>query len=220
MRIPARIKGIIFDMDGVLLDSSSIHEQAFRDVLAAQAVDRFEYRGVAGMRTDEALRRVLTENGISYSDELIASLAAAKSRRAREAIVRENPVDPRWKDVLEGLARDYRLGLASSASEATVNLFLDQNGLRVLFECVLHGGDVRLAKPAPDIYALACERLRLAPAECLIVEDAAGGVRAGKAAGAVVWGIPTTYTAAELEACGADGIIGSAGDLLELVKRR
>src|SRR5215475_13480324 len=105
MRIPARIKGIIFDMDGVLLDSSSIHEQAFRDVLAAQAVDRFEYRGVAGMRTDEALRKVLTENGISYTDELITSLAAAKSRLAREAIVRENPVDPRWKDVLEGLAR-------------------------------------------------------------------------------------------------------------------
>ena len=208
------LKGIIFDMDGVLLHSSPIHERAFRDALAELPVRTFEYASVAGMRTDEALRAILTRNGIPHSGELIASLAAAKTRQAREAIARDNPVDPQCGAVLERLARKYLLALASSASAATVDLFVDRNAVREKFSCILNGSDVPCAKPAPDIYELACRRLGLPPNECLIVEDAVSGVRAGKSAGVAVWGIASTCSADELEQAGADRVLDNLGDLI------
>ena len=208
------LKGIIFDMDGVLLHSSPIHERAFRDALADLPVRKFEYASVAGMRTDEALRAILTQNEIPHSGELVASLAAAKTRQAREAIARDNPVDPQCGAVLERLAGKYVLALASSASAATVDLFVDRNAVRERFSCILNGSDVHCAKPAPDIYELACRRLGLPPSVCLIVEDAVSGVRAGKSAGAAVWGLASTCSANELEQAGADRVLDSLGDLV------
>ena len=208
------LKAIIFDMDGVLLHSSPIHERAFRDALADLPVQTFEYASVAGMRTDEALRAILTQNDIPQSSDMIASLAAVKSRRAREAIARDNPVDPQCGAVLGRLARKYLLALASSASEATVDLFVDRNAVRERFSCILNGSDVRCAKPAPDIYELACRRLGLPPSECLIVEDAVSGVRAGKSAGATVWGLASTCSANELKEAGADRVLDGLGDLV------
>ena len=213
------LKGIIFDMDGVLLHSSPIHERAFRDALADLPVRTFEYSSVAGMRTDEALRTILSQNDIPQSGELISSLAAAKTRQAREAIARDNPVDPQCGAVLERLARKYALALASSASAATVDLFVDRNAVRERFSCILNGADVRCAKPAPDIYELACRRLGLPPSECLIVEDAANGVRAGKSAGATVWGLASTCSAYVLKQAGADRVLDNLGDLVTVLEK-
>jgi beta-phosphoglucomutase len=213
------LKGIIFDMDGVLLHSSPINECAFRDVLADLPIHTFEYTAVAGMRTDEALQTILMQNDIPHSGELIASLAAAKTRRAREKIARDNPVDPQCGAVLERLARKYLLALASSASEATVDLFVDRNAVRERFSCILNGSDVRGAKPAPDIYELACRRLGLPPSECLIVEDAVSGVRAGKSAGATVWGLASTCSANELKQAGADRVLDGLGDLVTALEK-
>jgi beta-phosphoglucomutase len=212
------VKGIIFDMDGVLTLTSPLHERAFREALKTVGVDDFRYAAVAGMRTDEALRSILVGNRVPYTDEGIVSLAATKSRIARELIAMENPVAAGCVRVLDSLARRYPLALASSASKPTINLFLEQNSLSGKFACVLNGGDVQQAKPSPEIYELCCRRMGLAPGECLIVEDAVSGVLAGKSAGAVVWGIPTTCSAADLQGAGADRIIGRLEDLLVLVQ--
>jgi beta-phosphoglucomutase len=212
------VKGIIFDMDGVLALSSPLHERAFREALKTVGVDQFHYAAVAGMRTDEALRLILAGNRIACTDEGIVSLAARKSRIARELISTENPVAPGCVPVLDSLSRHYPLALASSASKATISLFLDQNSLTGKFTCVVNGADVQRAKPAPEIYELCCRRMGLAPRECLIVEDAVTGVQAGKSAGAAVWGIPTTCAAADLRRAGADRIIRRLEDLLVLVE--
>jgi len=211
-----RFKGIIFDMDGVLLDSSPLHDHAYREAFAGLPIRQFEYRSVAGMRTDEAVRAVLKENGVAQTEEQIASIASTKSSIAREQIDRKNPIAPHCVDVLNALARVYPLALASSASEATINVFLTRNGLREKFAALLHGGDVHSAKPAPDIYQLACRELRLQPSECLVIEDAISGVQAAKAAGTAVWAITTTSSASELENAGADKIISDLQDLLAL----
>ncbi len=211
-----RFKGIIFDMDGVLLDSSPLHDHAYREAFTGLPVRQFDYRSVAGMRTDEAVRAVLKENAIPFTEEQVASLASAKSLVARDLIARKNPIAPRCSEVLNALAAQHPLALASSASEATIDVFLTQNGLRAKFVSVLHGGDVHSAKPAPDIYRLACQRLRLSPSECLVIEDAVSGVQAAKAAGTAVWGITTTSTADQLTRAGADRIIAGLEDLLVL----
>jgi len=212
------VKGIVFDMDGVLLLSSPLHDRAYREAFASLPIREFDYRSIAGMRTDEAIRLVLRKNGIAYTEEQLHALAGAKTRIARDLIARDNPIAPHCIDVLNALARVYPLALASSASQATVDLFLSSNGLREKFRSVLHGGDVHRAKPAPDIYQLACSRLGLEPSECLVVEDAVSGVEAAKAAGTVVWGITTTSSPDELTRADADHIISSLEELLALTK--
>ncbi len=213
-------QAIIFDMDGVLMHSSPIHEAAYRQALAAVPVAGFRYDSVAGMRTDEAMRRILGENGISASDSEIASLAAEKSRLARAWIAEQNPVDPDARATLQGLRAGYRLAMASSASKGTVDLFLNANSLRAFFECTLDGSDVHTAKPAPDLYLLCCRRLGVDPANCLIVEDAVNGIEAGKAAGATVWAVPSGSEPPQLLAAGADRVLGSLRELLSLVEAR
>jgi HAD superfamily hydrolase (TIGR01509 family) len=210
------VKALIFDMDGVLLHSSPLHDRAYREALASLPIREFDYRSVAGMRTDEAVSLVLAKNGIPATEELVASLASNKTRIARDLISRNNPIDRHCVAVITALARMYPLALASSASQGTVDLFLSTNGLREKFRCVLHGRDVHRAKPAPDIYLLACSRLGFEPSECLVIEDATSGVQAAKAAGTIVWGLPSSSSADELTRAGADHTIASLEDLLAL----
>lgn len=203
-------------MDGVLLASSAIHEAAYRQALGALPVGEFDYSRLAGLRTRDAVRMVLAENHIALSDDGVEVLAATKSRLALERIEAENPVAPGAHQVLETLSERRMLALASSASPATVNRFLDHNQLRRFFRCVLHSGDVSNAKPSPEIFQTAARRLGLAPSSCIVIEDAVAGIQAAKAAGAVAYGIPNTCPAVQLEDAGADLIIDRLEDLLEI----
>jgi HAD superfamily hydrolase (TIGR01509 family) len=209
-------QGIVFDMDGVLLYSSPMHDAAYREALRAFPIPNFRYSRVAGMRSGDGMRAVLKEHGIDLPDEQIAELAGAKSRIALEHIAAANPIVPGAPAVLHALAERLTLALATSASPAAVDSFLDQNGLRPLFQCVVHSGDVRNAKPAPEIFELAIERLGLAAGKSLVVEDAVAGIQAAKAAGAVACGIPSTCGAEELLGAGADAIIHKLEDLLDM----
>lgn len=209
----SRFEAIIFDMDGVLLDSTPIHRRAYGEALARFPEISFEYASVAGMRTDEALRLILANNGVPHTPELIQSLAESKSAIARKLIDEENPVAPGCADTIASLSESYILVLASSASQATVDLFLNRNCLRGYFAVVLHGGEVKRAKPDPEIYRLACARIEVPASRCLIIEDAVSGVLAGKGAGATVWGVTATCPAQMLKEGGADRIIGRLEDL-------
>ena len=151
--------------------------------------ETFSYARVAGLRSFDGIRAILRENGIELPEEQMARLAAAKSRIALAHIVEENPIVPGARGVLEALYKRAKLALASSASPASVDAFLDRNNLRSLFHCVLHSGDVRNAKPSPEIFELAIRRLELGAASSLVVEDAVAGIQAAKAAGAVACGI-------------------------------
>jgi len=206
-------------MDGVLLNSSPIHADAYQDALCGLSIPNFRYSRVAGMRSADGIRAILKENNIHLPEEQIAALAQVKSMLALVRIGAENPIVPGAVAVLEALAGRTKLALASSASEAGVNAFLDRNALRCFFQCALHSGDVRSAKPAPEIFELAINRLGLSPADALVVEDAVAGIQAAKAAGAVACGIPSTCGADELQRAGADMIIDKLEDLLELGAR-
>lgn len=208
--------GIIFDMDGVLMNSSSIHADAYREALVGIPIGDFDYSRLAGLRTIDAIRVLLNGTAISLSEDQLEALAASKSRIALERIVAENPIVPGALGILQALFQAHRLALGTSASVASVNAFLDRNAIRPLFRCVVHSGDVRRAKPAPDIFAAAARGMNLAPEQCLVVEDARVGIQAAKAAGAVACGIPSTCSANELEQAGADCVIDQLEDLLEI----
>jgi bifunctional UDP-N-acetylglucosamine pyrophosphorylase / glucosamine-1-phosphate N-acetyltransferase len=177
------MKGIIFDMDGVLTDSSPIHEWAFRETLRPYGIV-VDYRRIAGMRTRDAIAILLAENGIH--DAELERLAAAKSEAALRRMREENPVVPGALDVVERLSAKYPIALASSGSRESVDAFLELNCARPLFRAVLSGGDIKAAKPEPDIYLEAARRLGISSRDCLVVEDSISGAQAATAAGAQV----------------------------------
>jgi beta-phosphoglucomutase-like phosphatase (HAD superfamily) len=115
---------------------------------------------------------------------------------------------------LEELSEHYALALASSGSRQSVELFLTANRCGSLFGSVLSGDDVRHAKPAPEIYERAFQELHIAPADGVIVEDAAAGILAAKSAGAgMVIGFAGTSPAGQLLSAGADLVIQTLSEL-------
>jgi beta-phosphoglucomutase len=214
--LPGRIAAIVFDMDGVLMDSSVDHCESFGEVLRSQDIHEFNYARFAGWRTSDVFRVVLRENGRSEPEESIARLAETKSRLALERLTAKIPVMPDCAGVLTCLARRYRLGLATSASRSSVELFLKTSGTKHLFRSVLSGEDVQHAKPDPEIYTRTFAALETAARHCIVVEDAVPGVLAGLAAGATVVAISRTCNPEELLHAGAKRIVDSLRALLDV----
>jgi len=195
---PPAPRALLFDLDGVLIDSTHVHAEAFREVLRGVGVDGFEYGPYAGMRTQEVIRAELRRGGCLDSDALVARLAAAKSALAAQRLASSNPVFPHALDVLERLSAAFPLALVSSGSESSVRRFVDSNGLYGLFGAVVHGSDVTNAKPAPDPYLEAARRLGVDPGNGLVLEDADSGEASARAAGCAVWRIHRDFTIPDL----------------------
>ena len=205
---------IIFDLDGVLVNSTACHRAAFEEVFASFGVFGFEYSQFAGWRTRDVVEKVLRDAGHDVPPGIIDTAAARKSRLAREKMTACDPVVPGAVEVLWELSRrGYTLALASSGSPESVAMFLDSGGVRPLFRSVLTGADVHHAKPDPEIYQRTCEKLGVDPADCLVVEDAAAGVAAARRAGASVIGVHGSCPSVDLVEAGA---LATLSDVREL----
>jgi beta-phosphoglucomutase len=212
--VSSRMRAIVFDMDGVLVNSALCHRAAFEEIFAPFGVRDFEYSQFAGWRTRDVVEKVLSDAGCDVSAGIIDTAAAQKSRLAREKMAACDPVVPGCVDVLRELSsRGYTLALASSGSPESVAAFLDSAGVRPLFRSVLTGADVRHAKPDPEIYQQTCEQLRMDPADCLVVEDASAGVAAARLAGASVVGVRGTCLPEDLLQAGAMDVLSDVREL-------
>lgn len=212
------VKAIIFDMDGVLLLSAPAHEYAYKKTLEDIGIRNFNYNRFAGMRTDESLKIILNENGINASPEHVNTLAKRKSFLSNIYMKNKVPLAPGCKQILAVLKENYRLALSSSASFENIKLFLHASRCEDIFETVVHGMQVKKAKPEPDIYLLTSMKMKLEPKECLVVEDAVNGVVAAKTAGMFVCGLSGIFTEEELKNAGANVVISDIKDILnELV---
>lgn len=177
-------EAVIFDMDGVLVDSEPLHFATTNEVLARRgvALDQAAYDECIGM-DEPAFSALLSERfGLTESPAVLAR------ERVTSALVSlaERPLPP-LPGVLELLlslqAEGKALALASSASRPQVALILDQLGVTKLFSAIVSKDDVERGKPAPDLFMAAARRLGVAPGACLVVEDAVLGVEAARAAG-------------------------------------
>ena len=130
------IGGIIFDLDGVLIDSTACHRAAFQTVFAQHGIRDFDYAAYAGWRTPDVVVEVFRRAGISSDPEEVVETAREKSRLARELIAEKKPLTEGCPKILWELAGPYRLALATSGSRAAVEAFLDLAGCRsVVFVC-------------------------------------------------------------------------------------
>ena len=194
-----QVQAIIFDMDGVIVDSESRHERAFLEV-----VREIGYGDKLGLRfadyigrSDQALWRDFVAG--HKPSQTVAELLAMKRRRVVELIRREQPLFDGLPELVEKLAARYALGLASGSEREVVEEVLGINRLGRFFSAVVSDTDVKHGKPAPDIFLRAAELLNVPPQGCCVVEDSKPGVAASLAAGMEVIAITNTHPAEELQ---------------------
>ena len=205
---------VVFDMDGVLVNSAPSHRAAFEQVFEPLEIRDFIYSDYAGQRTAEVVEAVLRHAAIEPTRALVSQLAEAKSRLAREHLRATNPIAAGCLATLRKLATHYTLALASSGSKSSVDLFLSMNDCAGLFRSVLSGDDVQHAKPHPEIYERSFRALGVEPGKAVVIEDAVSGVLAARAAhaGAVI-GLTGTCPPEQLTAAGADTVLQNLTEL-------
>jgi beta-phosphoglucomutase len=184
---------LIFDMDGVLLDSNPAHRQCWEIFNRRYGIETTEemHQRMYGKRNDEIVRDFF---GAGLSDEEVAARGAAKEALYRQMIAGrvEELLVPGIRSFLE-TQRGTPMAVASNAEPANVSFFLDQARLREYFQVVVDGHQVRRPKPDPEIYLKAAELLGVTPGSCIVFEDSYLGVEAAQAAGMRVVGVSTTY---------------------------
>jgi HAD superfamily hydrolase (TIGR01509 family) len=190
-------QGVLWDMDGVLVDSGEFHFHSWAEVLSEYGIpfSRESFRETFGMNNAGVLSSLLGER---LTPELLAEISAKKEHRFREAVrghARPLPGVRTWLERLQ--AAGYRQGLASSAPKANIDVLVDELGLRSRFDVMLSGGDLP-AKPEPTIFLNAARLLDVPAGRCIVVEDAVAGVEAAKRAGMACVAVMTTNPASAL----------------------
>ena len=194
------IKGVIFDMDGVLVDNRDIHIDAFVIFCKKYGCElsRVELLEHFGKGNDEIIPVVLPKHII---DEIgIDALADEK-----EAIYRDiyaSTIQP-TSGLVEFL-KDLRVneivtGVGSSGQSDNVNFVLDKCGIAPFFTAIANGDMVTKCKPDPEVFILASKLIGVKPEECVVIEDSFAGIEAARAAGMKVIAMATTYTQEELK---------------------
>ncbi|PYX52584.1 MAG: hypothetical protein DMG79_00220 [Acidobacteria bacterium] len=200
------LRGVVFDMDGVVIDSHPLHRSAWRTFLAALGrtiVDSELDIILDGGKRDEILKHFLGE----LTPEQIVEYGQRKDEILRKG---GTPVEPMTGvvELLESLyASGIRLALATSANRYRVLRTLKELQLEHYFETVVTGDDVPTGKPDPAIYALAAAQMKEEPDHLLAVEDAVSGVKAARSAGMRCMGIAHNGRAESLRIAGANPII-------------
>ena len=183
------IEAVVFDLDGVLIDSEPVWEQVRRQVVAGHgghwAPDA--QQRLMGMSTGEWARYLGQDLGVGLPPETIAALVIdqMKARYAEHV-----PFLPGAVGAVRRMAARWRLGLASSSPPVLIDAVLDGAGLRECFAVAMSTEEVSHCKPAPDIYLAVTERLGRQPQRCAAVEDSANGLRSAAAAGLQVIAVP------------------------------
>jgi HAD superfamily hydrolase (TIGR01509 family) len=191
---------LIFDMDGVIVDSNPVHREAWKTFNRRYGVETTEamYRFMYGRRNDEIVRGFFGD-GLPAAE--VAARGAAKERLYREMIAGkvDGMLPAGLRRFLEA-RRSAPMALASNAEPENIAFVLEESGLAKYFRVVLNGHQVERPKPFPDIYRRAAELLGEPPGNCIVFEDSYSGVEAARAAGMRVVGLRTTY--AELPGAG------------------
>ena len=200
------IKAVVFDMDGVLIDSEPVWERVRRKFVADRggrwpedAQDR-----MMGMSTAEWSAYISEDFGLRLPAPRVAELVVAAMAAEYQAHL---PLLPGAVDAVRDLSARWPLAVASSAPKSLIEAVLDISGLRPAFAAAVSSEEVPRGKPAPDVYLEAAARLQVPPASCAAVEDSSNGLRAAAAAGCAVIAVPRPEYPPAADALGQASVV-------------
>ena len=214
------IKAVLFDMDGLMVDTESLSTEAFIDSAKAQGynmtkeetlkvlgftkaniyqfwIDYFQGTNVDGKK--------LVDDHYEYIENVLYTVGPEKMPYVEELLkyLREN---------------NYKIAVASSSDTADIKNNLEKTKLEKYIDEIASGAEVENGKPAPDVFLLAAERLGVDAKDCLILEDSKAGIKAGKASGAMVFMVPDMFTVDKECEDTADRILTNLGEVIEILE--
>ena len=226
------IKAILFDFNGVIIDDEPLQLKAAQAALGAEDITLTEedYYASLGMDDVTFFRAAFARAGREgEADALLERVMGEWTKMHRELIGDELPLFPGVVTFVKALARRYPLAVVSMARRESIAYVLERAGLEKCFAVVVSAEDVSACKPDPACVNRALEKLNearrsggggggagegapLAPADCLVIEDAPPGIQAARAAGMRTLGVTNTVTEAALRAAGADVVTHSLAE--------
>ena len=217
--------GVIFDFDGVIADSESLHLRAFQEAFAARGwtlSKRAYYESYLGSSDRDVIDSFATERGESLTSADRKNLLESKGR-IYEALAAGGALCPGADACIRRLGARFPLAIASGALRHEIEHTLDAAGLRDRFLTIVGADDVAHSKPAPDPYLEAARRIGVVPGACVAIEDSPWGLESGRAAGLRTIGITHSYPAARLKP--VDAVVDTLDEVTvllieELVFRR
>ena len=214
------IKAVLFDMDGLMVDTESLSTEAFINSAKAQGynmtkeetlkvlgftkaniyqfwIDYFQGTNVDGKK--------LVDDHYEYIENVLYTVGPEKMPFVEELLkyLKEN---------------NYKIAVASSSDTADIKNNLEKTKLEKYIDEIASGAEVENGKPAPDVFLLAAERLGVDPKDCLILEDSKAGIKAGKASGAMVFMVPDMFTVDKECEDTADRILTNLGEVIGILE--
>jgi HAD superfamily hydrolase (TIGR01509 family) len=211
--LTGRYRAVIFDMDGLLLDTETLWHEAETELFRRHGAEFTWDDKLAVIGTSHDFTARYFADRLGQPRERGAQLVSDMVDLMHERVRRTVHARPGAVELMRGLRDmdDVRVGLASNSPRRLVDTALASAGMAGDFDAIVTADDVTHPKPAPDIYLLACRRLGVEPSDALALEDSASGVAAAKAAGLTCIGVPQF---AETDVSAADRVVDSLEELL------
>ena len=186
-------KTVLWDMDGVIADSYSLHFAAWQETFAKRGIEFTEkdFSHFFGARNDFIVGTVMGREFPKRDAQIMVREKEDAFRRRAAGNIRPFPGAVTLIDALKKGC--FRLGLVSSAPRENIDLVLNELGLSGIFNCIVFGQEVSESKPSPEIYLLAADRLQATPEDCVVIEDSPLGVEAAKSAGMKCLAVTNTH---------------------------
>jgi beta-phosphoglucomutase len=207
-------QGIVFDFDGVIINSEPLHLAATRAALALRGVELADdeyYTRYVGYDDVGVFQQVAVDRGLPWCSDDLQELLVAKALRFEELEKAGAVLVPGAAECVRRMADLSPLAIASGARPVEIERILVRLNLRPYFRTIVGSGETPSSKPAPDPYIEAAARLGAQPSRTVAIEDTAAGLASAKAAGLRCIGITTTFPASKLSL--ADVVVESMGEI-------
>lgn len=209
------ICAVIFDLDGVLIDSAAAHRASWR-ALGTELGIEVSDQAVAAVFGRQNRDIVPILFGADRTPANVRELGARKEELYRASARGRVPAKTGAVELVKYYHQGgYQLAIGSSTPRANIDLALGELGIVDLFDVMVSSEDVSIGKPDPAVFLAAAERLEVSPADCLVIEDAPAGVQAGKAAGMAVVALAGSHAADKLHQ--ADRVVSCLSELIPAV---
>jgi HAD superfamily hydrolase (TIGR01549 family) len=218
------LRAIIFDFNGIILNDEPVHYRAMRDAVSALgiAITEEEYwNNYLPLDDERCLEAICRMHQTTLPPDAVAATLGRKSALYQSYMSNQFPLFPGASDFIRLAASRYPLALASGARSDEIERTLRATGLHPFFRVIVGAQDFKLGKPHPESFLLALERLnksldgatRIVPSECLVIEDAVGGVQGARNAGMQCLAISNSYSRERLTDACANLVLPSLEDL-------
>jgi HAD superfamily hydrolase (TIGR01509 family) len=207
------IEAVVFDFDGVLANTESLHLLATQDAIAARGwtlAERAYFDRYLGYGDRDLVIELAKDRGEALDETSIATLVRAKGAHYVRRLAAANAMYPSAAACIQRLGARYALAIASGSLQSEIVAILDAAGLRSAFPVIIGADDCASGKPHPEPYAKAAAHLGVSPNAAVAIEDSRWGLESARAAGLRTIGVTTTYPASALA---ADLIVSSLDEL-------